>query len=32
MVNKDAISGLKITWAPELLRHFMAKLEWVKPN
>jgi len=29
MANKDAIRGLKITWAPELLRHFMAKLDWV---
>jgi tryptophanase len=29
MVNKDAIRGLKITWAPDLLRHFMAKLAWI---
>ena len=29
MANKTAIGGLRITWAPELLRHFLAKLEWV---
>lgn len=29
MEKADSIRGLKITWAPELLRHFLAKLEWV---
>jgi tryptophanase len=29
MKNASSIRGLRITWAPELLRHFMAKLEWV---
>ena len=24
------VRGLKITWAPELLRHFIARLEWVQ--
>ncbi len=28
--NADAIKGLKITWQPELLRHFLAKLDWVE--
>ena len=27
--NSGAIKGLKITWAPKLLRHFMAELDWV---
>jgi tryptophanase len=27
--HADAIRGLEITWAPELLRHFMAQLAWV---
>lgn len=29
MDDRNAIRGLKIVWAPELLRHFMAKLDWV---
>jgi len=29
MVNAGLIRGLKVTWAPDLLRHFMAKLDWV---
>ncbi|MCJ7695929.1 MAG: tryptophanase, partial [Anaerolineaceae bacterium] len=28
MSNAKSIRGLKIVWAPELLRHFMAKLAW----
>ena len=28
MANANTIRGLKITWAPELLRHFLAKLDW----
>jgi len=27
--NASAIQGLKITWAPEFLRHFMAHLDWI---
>ena len=27
--NATDIRGLSITWAPELLRHFMARLDWV---
>jgi tryptophanase len=27
--NVGEIRGLEITWAPELLRHFMARLAWV---
>lgn len=27
--SAEQIKGLKITWAPELLRHFIARLEWV---
>ena len=30
MRNADKIHGLKITWAPKVLRHFMAKLEPVE--
>ncbi len=29
MKHIDSIRGLKITWQPELLRHFLAELEWV---
>ena len=29
MQDISAIRGLKITWAPRLLRHFMAQLDWV---
>ncbi len=29
MADKASMRGLKITWAPELLRHFMADLAWV---
>jgi len=29
MVKADSIRGLKITWEPQLLRHFLADLEWV---
>ena len=29
MQNAETIRGLKITWQPELLRHFMAELAWV---
>jgi len=29
MKDTDSIRGLKITWQPELLRHFLAELEWV---
>lgn len=29
MEKADSIRGLKITWQPELLRHFLAELEWV---
>lgn len=29
MKAPDAIRGLRITWEPKLLRHFMAELEWV---
>ncbi len=29
MKKADEIRGLKVTWAPELLRHFMARLDWV---
>ena len=29
MQNAETIRGLKITWQPKLLRHFMAELEWV---
>jgi tryptophanase len=25
----DSMRGLEITWAPELLRHFIARLDWV---
>ena len=25
----DSVRGLKITWAPELLRHFIARLAWL---
>lgn len=28
--NAANIRGLEITWAPELLRHFIARLDWVK--
>ena len=28
--NAKKIPGLEITWAPELLRHFMAKLAWIE--
>jgi tryptophanase len=27
--QSEKIRGLEITWAPELLRHFIAKLDWV---
>ncbi len=30
MRNSAAIKGLKITWAPQLLRHFLAQLEWAE--
>lgn len=30
MLHPGAIHGLKITWAPKLLRHFMAELAWVR--
>jgi tryptophanase len=30
MANADSIRGLKITWAPDLLRHFMAELDWIE--
>jgi len=30
VANADRIKGLTITWAPELLRHFIAKLAWVE--
>ena len=29
MDGAKSIHGLKIIWAPDLLRHFMAKLDWV---
>ena len=29
MKDTEPIRGLKITWQPELLRHFLADLEWV---
>jgi len=29
MEKAETIRGLKITWQPELLRHFMAELAWV---
>ncbi len=29
MERADAIRGLKVTWQPELLRHFLADLAWV---
>jgi len=29
MTHADTIRGLRITWEPELLRHFLADLEWV---
>ena len=29
MKNAGAIKGLRITWEPDLLRHFMADLEYV---
>lgn len=29
VADADAIRGLEITWAPELLRHFIAKLAWL---
>lgn len=29
MEKADSIRGLKVTWQPELLRHFLAELEWV---
>ncbi len=29
MENAASIRGLKVTWAPKLLRHFIAKLDWV---
>jgi tryptophanase len=29
MEKADSIRGLKVAWQPELLRHFMAELEWV---
>ena len=28
--NASDVNGLRITWAPEFLRHFMAQLEWKK--
>ena len=29
MEKSNTIQGLKITWQPELLRHFLAELEWI---
>ncbi len=29
MAHVESIRGLRITWEPELLRHFLADLEWV---
>jgi tryptophanase len=29
MEKAGMIRGLKVTWQPELLRHFLAELEWV---
>jgi tryptophanase len=28
--NADNIRGLEITWAPELLRHFIARMAWIE--
>lgn len=30
MENPKGIKGLRVTWAPEVLRHFMAELEEVE--
>jgi len=27
--NADRVKGLEVTWAPELLRHFIARLAWL---